>query len=133
MMESRHVSVNIGRSVADVYAYAGNPANLPAWAPGLLKSVDLVDGQWVADSDMGRILLDWAPDNAFGVMDHHVTVPSGQTFYNPMRVTANADGSEVVFSVRRQPEMSDEDFDRDCAAVQADLAALKSILEGREG
>lgn len=129
MMESRHVSTLIGRPVADVYAYASNPANLPAWAPGLLKSVDLVDGQWVADSDMGRILLDWAPDNPFGVMDHHVTVPSGQTFYNPMRVTANGDGSEVVFSVRRQPEMTDEEFDRDCAAVQADLDALRDILE----
>jgi hypothetical protein len=95
----------------------------------LLRSVEQVDGQWVADSDMGRILLDWAPDNPFGVVDHHVTVPSGQTFYNPMRVTANGEGSEVVFSVRRQPEMSDEEFDRDCAAVQADLNALRDILE----
>jgi hypothetical protein len=128
-MESRHVSTHIDRSAEDVYAYAGNPVNLPSWAPGLLKSVELVDGQWVADSDMGRILLDWAPDNPFGVMDHHVTVPSGQTFYNPMRVTVDGDGSEVVFSVRRRPEMTDEEFDRDCAAVQADLAALKRILE----
>ena len=128
-MESRHVSTHIDRPAGDVYAYASNPANLPAWAPGLLKSVELVDGQWVADSDMGRILLDWAPDNPFGVMDHHVTLPSGQTFYNPMRVTVDGDGSEVVFSVRRQPEMTDEEFDRDCGAVQADLDALKRILE----
>jgi len=56
----------INRTAADVYAYASNPANLPAWAPGLLRSVERVDGQWVADSDMGRILLDWAPDNPFG-------------------------------------------------------------------
>ncbi|WP_327008291.1 SRPBCC family protein [Dactylosporangium sp. NBC_01737] len=128
-MVSRHVSTHINRSAADVYAYASNPVNLPAWAPGLLKSVERVDGQWVADSDMGRILLDWAPDNPFGVMDHHVTVPSGQTFYNPMRVTADGDGSEVVFSVHRQPEMTDEEFDRDCAAVRADLEALRDILE----
>ena len=129
MMESRHVSTLINRTAADVYAYASDPANLPAWAPGLLRSVERVDGQWVADSDMGRILLDWAPDNPFGVMDHHVTVPSGQTFYNPMRVTANGEGSEIVFSVRRQPGMTDEEFDRDCAAVQADLDALRDILE----
>ncbi len=130
-MESRHVSTRIERSAGDVYAYASDPRNLPTWAPGLLKSVEMVDGQWVADSDMGRILLDWAPDNPFGVMDHHVTVPSGQTFYNPMRVTANGEGSEVVFSVRRQPEMTDEEFDRDCTAVQADLDALRDILEAQ--
>lgn len=131
MTESRHVSTYIARSVAEVYAYAADPANLPAWAPGLLKSVEKVDGQWVAESDMGRILLDWAPDNAFGVLDHHVTVPSGETFYNPMRVTALGEGSEVVFSVRRQVGMSDAEFDRDCAAVQADLDALRDILEAR--
>jgi hypothetical protein len=131
MMESRHVSSNIDRSAGDVYAYASDPRNLSAWAPGLLKSVEQVDGQWVADSDMGRIVLGWAPDNVFGVLDHHVTVPSGQTFYNPMRVTANGDGSEVVFSVRRQPGMTDEEFERDCAAVQADLDALRDIVEGR--
>ncbi|GAB3863402.1 SRPBCC family protein [Dactylosporangium cerinum] len=130
MTESRHVSTHIDRSAAEVYAYASDPRNLPAWAPGLLKSVEQVDGQWVADSDMGRILLDWAPDNPYGVLDHHVTVPSGQTFYNPMRVTADGDGSEVVFSVRRQPEMTDAEFDRDCAAVQADLDALRDILQG---
>jgi hypothetical protein len=128
-MESRHVSTHIDRPAGEVYAYASNPANLPAWAPGLLKSVELVDGQWVADSDMGRILLDWAPDNPFGVMDHHVTLPSGQTFYNPMRVIADGDGSEVVFTVRRQPEMTGEEFERDCATIRTDLEALKRILE----
>ncbi|MDG6105488.1 SRPBCC family protein [Dactylosporangium aurantiacum] len=131
MAESRHVSVYVGRSVAEVYAYAADPRNLPAWAPGLLKSVENVDGQWVAESDMGRILLEWAPENPYGVLDHHVTVPSGERFYNPMRVTALGDGSEVVFSVRRQVGMTDAEFDRDCAAVQADLDALRDILERR--
>jgi hypothetical protein len=37
----------------------------------------------------------------------------------------------VVFTVRRRPGMSDEDFDRDADAVAADLALLKRLLEGR--
>lgn len=131
MTESRHVSTYISRAVGDVYAYAGDPVNLPAWAPGLLKSVEKVDGRWVAESDMGRILLEWTPGNGYGVLDHWVTVPSGETFYNPMRVTAVGEGSEVVFSVRRQVGMTDAEFDRDCAAVQADLHALRDILEQR--
>ena len=32
--------------------------------------------------------------------------------------------------LRRQPAMSDADFDRDTAAVHADLTALKHLLEG---
>ncbi|GAA0910989.1 SRPBCC family protein [Virgisporangium ochraceum] len=129
-MTSRHVSTYIDRPLKEVYDYASDPANLPEWAPGLCSSVDRVDGRWVAESPMGRIVLDWAPPNEFGVLDHHVTVESGETFYNPMRVTADGTGCEVVFSVRRQPGMTDGEFDRDANAVLADLVALKRRVEG---
>jgi hypothetical protein len=129
-METRHVSTYIDRPVREVYDYASDPTHLPEWAPGLLKSVEKVDGQWIADSPMGRIVLGWTPRNEYGVLDHHVTLPTGETFYNPMRVTAHGTGSEVVFSVRRQPEMTDEEFDRDANAVQADLVTLKRTVEG---
>jgi uncharacterized protein YndB with AHSA1/START domain len=128
--ESRHVSVHIDRPADEVYAYAANPANLPAWAPGLCTSVEQVDGRWIAESGMGRIVLEFAPDNPFGVLDHDVTVASGETFHNPVRVLPDGGGSELVFTLRRQPEMTDEDFARDAAAVLADLVALKRILEG---
>jgi hypothetical protein len=36
-----------------------------------------------------------------------------------------------VFTLRRLPGMSDEEFERDAAAVTADLAALKTVLEKR--
>ena len=130
MSTTRHVSTYIDRPAQEVYDYASDPTHLPDWAPGLLKSVEKVDGQWIADSPMGRIVLGWTPRNEFGVLDHHVTLPTGETFYNPMRVTVHGTGSEVVFSVRRQPGMTDEEFDRDANAVQADLVALKRRVEG---
>jgi hypothetical protein len=128
-MESRHISARVERPVDEVYAYTADPANLPAWAPGLCHSIDQVDGQWVAESGMGRIVLEFAPRNDFGVLDHTVTLPSGERFYNPMRVIANGSGSELVFTVRRQPGTSDEDFERDATAVRADLITLKRLLE----
>jgi hypothetical protein len=63
------------------------------------------------------------------VLDHTVTMPSGETFYNPMRVIPAAAGSEVVFTVRRGPTVSDEDFARDLGLVQADLERLKALVE----
>jgi hypothetical protein len=129
MDNSRHLSAHIDRPVQDVYAYASNPANLPEWAPGLGSSIDEIDGQWIMESPMGGIVVVFAPKNDFGVLDHHVTLPSGETFYNPMRVTVDGTGSEILFSLRRQPGVSDEDFDRDAAAVQADLIALKRKME----
>lgn len=129
--ESRHVSTTIERPADDVYEYASNPANLPAWASGLSSSVERVEGVWRAESPMGPITVAFAPRNDFGVLDHHVTVASGETFHNPMRVIGNDDGCDVVFTVRRRAGMSDDDFARDAATVQADLERLRQVVERR--
>jgi hypothetical protein len=127
--ESRHLSTHIDRTVQDVYDYVSDPSHLPAWAPGLGNSIELVDGQWTMESPMGRIVVTFAPHNEFGVLDHHVRLESGETFYNPMRVITDGAGCEIVFSLRRQPAMTDEDFERDANAVLSDLVRLKRKME----
>lgn len=128
---SLQLSIRIARGVDEVYDYASDPANLPMWAPGLGSSVELVDGQWVAQSPMGRVVIAFAPRNDYHVLDHDVTLPSGESVYNPMRVIADGTSCEVVFTLRRGTDVSDEDFARDADAVSADLATLKSVLEAR--
>ncbi|MGP4005817.1 SRPBCC family protein [Streptomyces sp. 4N124] len=127
--ESRHISTHIDRPAGEVYDYASNPSHWPEWAAGLGSSFDEVDGRWVADSPMGRVAVDFAPRNEFGVLDHDVTLPSGETVYNPVRVIADVVGCEVVFTLRRRPGMSEEEFERDANAVSADLATLKRVME----
>lgn len=131
-VESRHLSEWIDRPAGAVYDYASDPANLPRWAPGLGSAVERVDGRWYVESPMGRVGFAFVPRNEYGVLDHDVTLPSGEVVYNPMRVIAGGDGCEVVFTLRRQPGMDDDEFARDTAAVSADLASLKRQLEGRE-
>jgi len=81
---------------------------------------------------MGRVTVTFAPRNDFGVLDHHdVTLPSGETVYNPLRVLRDGDGCEVVFTIRQRPEMTDKDFKRDADAVAKDLATLKSLVEAK--
>jgi hypothetical protein len=128
-LESKHISVWIDRRAADVYEYASDPANIPRWAPGLADSVENVDGQWFVETPLGRARFAFAERNTFGVLDHEVTLPTGGVIYNPMRVVAHGDGCEVVFSLRRLPEMTDQDFARDEGLVQADLNRLKQVVE----
>jgi hypothetical protein len=128
-VESRNLSVWIDRSADAVYEFVSDPANLPSWAPGLTNHVEQVDGEWFIAIGEERAGFAFAPANAFGVLDHTVTMPSGETFYNPMRVIPAAAGSEVVFTVRRGPTVSDEDFGRDLGLVQADLERLKALVE----
>ena len=127
--ESRHIAVHVDRSVAEVYAYASDPSHLPFWAPGLCTSIAPVGDHWVAESGMGSIIVRYAGPNPYGVIDHDVVLETGETFHNPVRVLPHDDGAAVVFTLRRQGGMSDADFDRDSAAVLADLELLKDLLE----
>jgi hypothetical protein len=127
--ESRQISERIDRRAADVYDYAVNPANLPQWAPGLGSSVENVDGRWFVQTPSGRVGFAFVERNKYGVLDHHVELPSGEVIYCPMRVIADGDACEVTFTLRRLPDMSDEDFARDADTVQADLTRLKRVVE----
>ncbi len=100
--ESVHVSTSIDRHADEVYAYVSDPANLSTWAAGLAESpLRQVEGEWVADSPLGRVTVVFVGPNELGVADHDVTLPSGETVTNPVRIFANGDGCDVVFSVRR--------------------------------
>jgi hypothetical protein len=129
--ESRHLSVYIDRPVAEVYAFASDPANLPRWAPGLGSSVVQVDEDWFVETPQGRVRVRFVPANDYGVLDHEVLTPSGETVYVPLRAIADRDGCEVVFTLRRSAGMTEAEFERDTALVTGDLALLKKVLEER--
>ena len=130
MHESVHVGMSIARSADEVYAYITDPSNLSTWAAGVAQSpLRQEDDQWVADSPFARVVVSFVGPNELGVADHDVTMPSGETVTNPMRVVTNGDGCDVVFSVRRRPEMTDADFAADIDAVSGDLAALRYVME----
>jgi hypothetical protein len=128
---SRYLSEAIERPADEVYEYAVQPTNVPEWAPGLGTGVERDGDRWFVESPMGRVELTFVDRNDLGVLDHTVRLPSGETFSTPMRVIPDGDACEVVFTLRRQPGMSDEEFERDAAAVSADLERLKRILESR--
>jgi uncharacterized protein YndB with AHSA1/START domain len=129
-MKSAHVSQVIGAPANRVYDFAANPDNLPRWAAGLARAEVRRDGDdLVAASPMGEVRVRFAPRNEYGVLDHDVTLPSGEVVNNPLRVLEHPDGVEVVFTVR-QLDASDDDFARDCDAVARDLETLRDLVEG---
>lgn len=130
MPNVHHLSVYIDRSPGDVYAFAADPRNLPRWAAGLARSEARIEGDhWRMDSPMGSVRVKFAETNTMGVLDHDVTLESGLTVHNPMRVLPRESGSEFVFTLFRQAGMSDQQFSNDRAAVEKDLQTLKRLLE----
>lgn len=130
-MKSRHLSRVILAPPEDVYGFAANPDNLPRWAAGLTNAEVVREGDvLLVDSPMGRVTVRFVPTNGYGVIDHDVTLPSGTTVTNPVRVLAHPLGSEIVFTIR-QIELTDDEFDRDTALVEQDLDRLKQLMEQR--
>ncbi len=126
---SRHISQVIHQSPIRVYEFASNPENLPTWASGLARSHVTSDGdRLMVDSPMGQVTVRFVPPNDLGVLDHDVTLPSGTTVTNPVRVLAHPDGAEVLFTVR-QIELTDEEYERDLRLVNDDLKRLKALME----
>ena len=55
--------------------------------------------------------------------------PSGAQVYVPMRLIVSGQGCELLFTLFREPQMSDQQFAADAGYVQRDLDGLKSLLE----
>lgn len=124
-----HLTISIDRAPAEVAEFAGDPANLPLWAAGLGDGLHEEGGRWFGDLAGGTIEVRFTGPIEAGVLDHDVVPEAGEPVHNPLRVLANGDGSEVVFTLFRRDGVADAEFEADAAAVAADLATLKRVLE----
>jgi len=128
-IESRTLSVRIDQPFARVYEFLVDPANWNKWAFGLGKSLRRSEGGWVADSDGGLLKVRFTARNQYGVLDHTVIRPAGAQVYVPMRLITNGSGCELLFTLFREPGITDERYNGDANFVQSDLDRLKELLE----
>lgn len=129
ILRSKTLSISIERPVGEVYGFVSNPENLPKWARGLGRSVRKSDADWIVDTPQGPMKVRFVERNDFGVLDHYVSPAPGVEVYVPMRVLPNGSGSEVIFTLFRLPDMSDQKYAEDVGLVERDLRTLKEILE----
>lgn len=129
MLESRTISVSISRDWRHVYEAVWRPQDFPRWASGLSQSPLEKDGAewWRTEGPDGPVRIRFTGHNAFGVMDHHVDPGGGTEIYVPLRIVPNGEGAEVLFTLFRQPGMSDETYAADADWVTRDLIALRAV------
>ena len=128
-MAARIIHISIERDWREVYAFMADHQKMPLWASGLSSGLKRDGDEWIAPGPLGNARVRFAAHNEFGVVDHLVSLENGLTVHNALRVVPNGDGAEVMFTLLRQADMSDEQFAADAAWVEKDLAALKTILE----
>ena len=127
--QAKNISISINSPKDTVYQFASNPENFSKWL-AFVKSVSKIsENVWNAETTLGTIQIELTPKNPFGVIDHVVKLPDGNTVTNPLRVIANNNGSEVIFTLLKLPGKTDAAFEEDAALVDADLKKLKELLE----
>jgi hypothetical protein len=99
------------------------------WAPWIRSVEAMWSQEWTLETDVGRMMVHFVEPNDLGVLDHQVTLDSGLTVFNSMRVLPNGTGSELVMVLFQQPAVSDTEFERDVHSVRDDLARLKAAAE----
>ncbi|HYD51103.1 MAG TPA: SRPBCC family protein [Gemmatimonadaceae bacterium] len=124
LLRSEVVHASIAAPPREVVAFLADVSRWTAWAPWIRFVERTSDRQWMLETDTGRMRLRFVEPNTLGVLDHQVTLDSGLTVFNSMRVLANADGSELVMVLFQQPSTSPTEFERDVQAVRDDVARI---------
>jgi hypothetical protein len=131
MLDVRIITCSIGRDWRAVYEFCRVPENFARWASGL-GGLERASGNagWIARTPEGATMpLRFAEPNPHGVLDHWLSPRGGGEIYLPLRVIANGTGCTVMFTLLRQPGMSDERFAADADWVARDLTGLKAMME----
>jgi hypothetical protein len=129
--EARTLSVSIDRPAGEVYEFLSRPQNFPKWASGMGGSLRQEGGEWRVETPEGPATVRFSERNSYGVVDHSVRLPSGEVIYMPLRVVTRGACCELVLTLFRRAEMSDEKFAADADWVMRDLQAAKRLLESR--
>lgn len=130
MRRSQTITVQIGLSWRQVYAFLAEPTNFPRWASVTPCTFRQVEGSEWEGEMLGAVRrVRFCAPNEWGVLDHAILFDGQEPMVTPMRVVANADGAEVLFTFFQRDGMSDEQFSSTLEWITADLWALKSMLE----
>lgn len=126
---SRTLSISINCHHEKVYDFVSDLENMPVWATTFCKSIKKADGEWIAVTPQGQVKIRLAEKNHFGVLDHYISPAPGVEVYVPVRIVPNGYGCEMIFTLFRLPDMSEEQYAEDAQLVKKDLQTLKDVLE----
>lgn len=130
-MRANTRAVTIPASVEEVFAFLGDPGNLPRWAVGFARGIRRDGDEWIVETAAGAFPVRYGIDTERGTIDIHTSVAPGVVASAFSRVLANGSGAEYVFTHFQEPGMPDEVFAGQRAALEEELALLPMLFRAR--
>jgi len=86
------------------------------------------DGWWTFTGFHGKARLKFNENKSLGILDHQY-VDEESSWNVPMRVVSSGNFSEVVITLNKPDELSDEQFDQRISEIGEMIVTMKNIIE----
>ncbi len=133
-LETATVTVTIDAPLETVSADIADPSSHLEWATEFFSgsAEDKGDGTWQMNVARmgGPVLMRIDGDTALGVIDMYLA-PVGAPFGAPLpvRVIPNGGGSDVLFTLTRFPDQTDQEWNEGLRSMKRELGNLKTRHE----
>lgn len=132
--ETATVTMTIDAPPERVIADLADPSSHLEWATEFFSGTaqDQGDGTWQMNVPRmgGPVLMRIGGDTKQGIIDMYLA-PVGARFGPPIpvRVVPNGDGSDVLFTLARMPNQSDQEWSEGLESMKRELTNLKARHE----
>ena len=123
MTRSRTLTFTVKRKTGDAFdAILNSP---PKIMPGAKKSED---GWWSFLTSRGQAKLKFSENRSLGILDH-MFVDQESEWNVPMRVVSSGDESEVIITLIKPDQITDDQFNQRMGEIAHVFQNLKDLIE----
>ena len=123
MGRSRTITITLEKKTGDAFDAI---LKIP---PKMMPDAQLNDsGWWSFTGPYGKSMLKFNENKSLGILDHQY-VDEESSWDVPMRVVSNGDVSEVLITLNKPDEITDEQFDLRVEEISAMFNSMKNIIE----
>mgnify|MGYP007096642949 FL=1 len=123
MGRSRTITITLEKKTGDAFDAI---LKIP---PKMMPDAQLNDsGWWLFTGPYGKSMLKFNENKSLGILDHQY-VDEKSSWNIPMRVVSNGDVSEVLITLNKPDEITDEQFDLRVEEISAMFNSMKNIIE----
>jgi hypothetical protein len=123
MGRSRTITITVEKKTGDAFDAI---LKIP---PKMMPDAQLNDsGWWLFTGPYGKSMLKFNENKSLGILDHQY-VDEESSWDIPMRVVSNGDVSEVLITLNKPDEITDEQFDLRVGELSDMFNSMKNIIE----
>ena len=123
MTRSRTISILVNKKIGDTFDAI---LNCP---PKMMSDAKMSsDGWWSFSTPRGNARLKFNENKSLGILNH-IFIDQESKWNIPMRVVSSGDESEVIITLIKPNELTDEQFNERMFEIEQVFLNLKKIIE----